>query len=177
MSKHWVKQAMASLKSSREPVPHEINELDWKVDLADNKDRLVEHLIAFANHPNGGYLTYGIADAGATLVGVDQAQVEATISRLTSLGRDAVEPPLVLDHAVVEYENVPLLFVYIREQPNKPAHRRGKSIEEAWVRSGGTTRKASRAEIGSLMLNSHAPRWEELRASSLLPAEDRKSVV
>ncbi|MES3023263.1 MAG: RNA-binding domain-containing protein [Pseudomonadota bacterium] len=172
MSKHWVTQALSSLKSSLEPVAHEINELDWKVSLSDNKDRLAEHLIAFANYPNGGYLVYGVADAGAKLVGVDQAQVEGIITRLTSLGRDAVDPPLVLDHAVVEYDAVPLLFVYIREQMNKPVHRRGKGIEEAWIRSGGTTRKASRAEIGSLMLHSHAPRWEELRATWLLPASE-----
>lgn len=172
MDKHWVKQAMVSLKASLEPVPHEINELDWKIDLSNNKERLVEHLIAFANQPNGGYLVFGVADAGAKLVGIDQEQVQDIITRLSNLGRDAIEPPLVLDHAIVEYNAVPLLFVHIGEQASKPAHRRGKSIEESWIRSGGTTRKASRAEIGSLMLHSHAPRWEELRASSLLSAAD-----
>jgi len=172
MDKHWVTQALAWLKSSREPVPHEINELDWKAELSANKERLAEHLIAFANHPNGGYLVFGVADSGANLIGVDQAQVADIISRLTSLGRDAVEPPLVLDHAVIECEDTPLLFVFVREQANKPAHRRGKSVEEAWIRSGGTTRKASRAEVGSLMLHSQAPRWEELRASPLLPAHE-----
>ena len=39
------------------------------------------------------------------------------------------------------------------------------------MRSGGTTRKASRHEVGALMLHSSAPRWEELRASSLLTIE------
>ncbi len=172
MNKHWIAQAVSWLKSSREPVPHEINELDWKLTLSDNKERLIEHLIAFANNPNGGYLVYGVADAGAQLTGVNQAQVQDIISQLTNLGRDAVEPALILDHAVVDHDGTPLLFVYICEQENKPTHRRGKSIEEAWIRSGGTTRKASRAEIGSLMLNSHAPRWEELRASTLLSAEE-----
>lgn len=172
MRKHWVEQARASLKSSLEPIPHETNGLDWKVTLSENKDRVIEHLIAFANHPNGGFLTYGIEDQAGKAVGVDRGQVEEIISRLTSPSRDAIEPPLVLDHVVIECDEVPLLFVFICEQANKPAHRRGKSIEEAWIRSGGTTRKASRAEIGSLMLNSHAPRWEELRATSLLPTKD-----
>lgn len=172
MDKHWVTQAVALLKSSRMPVPHEINELDWKVGLSADKDRLVEHLISFANHPNGGCLVFGIADAGAELIGIDQAQAQEIINRLANLGRDAVEPPLALDHAIVDFEGVPLLFVHVREQANKPAHRRGKSIEEAWIRSGGTTRKASRAEVGSLMVHSKAPRWEELRASSLLPASE-----
>lgn len=172
MDKHWVIQAQAWLRSSREPVPHEINELDWKVDLSGNKERLAEHLIAFANNPNGGCLVFGVADSGAELVGVNQAQVEEIITRLANLGRDALEPPLALDHAVVEFDNTPLLFVYVREQANKPVHRRGKSIEEAWIRSGGTTRKASRTEIGSLMLHSQAPRWEELRASNLLSSDE-----
>lgn len=172
MTKHWVTQAQAWLKASREPVPHEINELDWKAELSGNKERLAEHLIAFANHPNGGCLVFGIADSSAELIGIDQTQVQEIITRLTNLGRDAVEPPLVLDHAVVEFDGTPVLFVHISEQANKPAHRRGKSIEEAWIRSGGSTRKASRAEIGSLMLHSQAPRWEELRASTLLPGRE-----
>ncbi len=78
----------------------------------------------------------------------------------------------MLDHAVVEIDEIPLLFVHIAEHTNKPVHRRGKSIEETWLRSGGSTRKASRTEIGALMLHSHAPRWEELRASSLLSADE-----
>lgn len=172
MDKHWIKQAIAYLHASREPVPNEINELDWKASLSENKERLAEHLIAFANHPNGGYLVFGVEDADARLIGVDQQQVQEIITRLTNIGRDAVEPPLVLDHAIVDIDGAALLFVHIREQTNKPVHRRGKSIEDAWIRSGGSTRKASRNEIGSLMLHSQAPRWEELRASPLLPADE-----
>ena len=172
MTKHWVTWAIALLQSSRDPVPHEINELDWKLSLSSNKERLIEHLIAFANAPQGGYLVYGISDTGATLAGVDQQYIQNTILQLSNLGRDAIEPPLIIDHAVVEYETVPLLFIYIREQAIKPAHRRGKSIEETWIRSGGTTRKASRPEVGALLLHSHAPRWEELRATTLLEAHE-----
>ena len=47
-----------------------------------------------------------------------------------------------------------------------------KSIEEAWVRSGGTTRKASRQEVGALMLHSATPCWEDLRASPLVALAD-----
>jgi len=63
-------------------------------------------------------------------------------------------------------------LVHIPEQAVKPVHRRGKTIEQAWVRSGCTTRKASRQEVGALMLNSATPRWEELRASPLLGLDD-----
>lgn len=168
MSKHWFSEATRFLQMSREPVPHEINELDWKAALSDKRERMIEHLIAFANHAGGGYLVFGVRDGDAALLGVTQEQVAEVINKLTSLGRDAIEPCLVLDHAVIDVDARPLLFVHILEQLHKPAHRRGKSIEEAWIRSGGTTRKASRQEIGGLLLNSQPPRWEELYASPLL---------
>lgn len=116
MRKHWLADALSSLKSSLDPVAHEINGLDWKARLSDNKDRVTEHLIAFANHPNGGYLVYGIDDAGGKPVGVNAEQAEEIIGRVTNLGRDAVEPPLILDHAILDYDNVPLLFVFICER-------------------------------------------------------------
>lgn len=172
MNKHWIAQATSLLKASREPVPHEVNELDWKGGLSNNKERLTEHLIAFANYTHGGYLVFGVTEPNATLVGITQDQVVEIVGKLANLGRDAIEPPLVLDHAVVEIDEVPLLFIRIPECRNKPVHRRGKSIEEAWVRSGGTTRKASRHDIGALMLHSQAPRWEELRATTLLTARE-----
>lgn len=172
MNKHWIDQATSLLKASREPVPHEVNELDWKVRLSGNSERLVEHLVAFANQTSGGYLVFGVAEPGAELVGVTQGQVVEIVGKLANLGRDAIEPPLVIDHAVVEIEQIPLLFIHIPECRNKPVHRRGKSIEEAWIRSGGTTRKASRHDIGALMLHSQAPWWEELRASTIFTSRE-----
>jgi hypothetical protein len=49
MTKHWVTRAIALLQPSRDPVPHEINELDWKLNLFGNKARLIEHLSSLAN--------------------------------------------------------------------------------------------------------------------------------
>jgi predicted HTH transcriptional regulator len=170
MNKHWIASALEYLAQGFEPVPHEINEIDWKGGLSPEKNRLAEHLIAFANHPNGGFLAYGIRDADAALVGVHQDDVAWIVNTLANIGRDAIEPALAIDHAVVDYRGVSVLLIRIPEQTAKPAHRRGKSIEESWIRSGGTTRKASRQEIGALMLHGHAPRWEELRASTLLGA-------
>jgi len=127
--------------------------------------------MAFANHSNGGCLVFGVANSGQ-LVGVDQTAVAQIASTLSNIGRDAVEPPLALDHAVVDFKGIAVLLVHVPEQGVKPVHRRGKSIEETWVRSGGTTRKASRQEVGALMMNSAAPRWEKLRASSLLNLDE-----
>lgn len=170
-TKHWVAAALRCLDETLAPVPHEVNELDWKANLSLNKDRLAEHLMAFANHPGGGVLAFGIDDAGK-VVGVDAGFVATTSNTLANLGRDAVEPPLVIDHAVLEYRGGPVLLVHVPEQAGKPVHRRGRSIEDSWIRSGGTTRKASRHEVGAMLINSPAPRWEELRASSMLSLEE-----
>ena len=167
MTSHWMNRAVALWEVSQEGAPHELNELDWKASLSLNKERLAEHLCAFANLPNGGFLVFGVGD-DAKPMGVTRDQVETVCNTLANLGREAIDPPLQLHHGVHAVDGVPLLFVHIPEQPHKPVHRRGKSIEESWIRSGGTTRKASRIEIGSLMMHSQAPRWEALRASALL---------
>lgn len=166
-SKYWITSVLNILEQSLRPVPHEVNELDWKASLSEDKDRLAEHLMAFANYPSGGSLIFGVADTGQP-VGVEQSEIAKIINTLANLGRDSVEPPIAIDHAVIEFEGANLLLVHIPEQTVKPVHRRGKTIEHTWVRSGGTTRKASRQEVGALMLNSASPRWEELRASQLL---------
>lgn len=168
MPKHWVASALDLLEQSLRPIAHEINEIDWKAGLSPNRERLKEHLMAFANYPGGGYLVFGVADSDARLIGVSPEEVAEIVGTIASLGRDAVDPPIAIDHAVVERENVPLLFVHIPEQRSRPVHLRGKSIESCWVRSGGTTRKASRQEVASLMLGSPPPRWEDLRATTVL---------
>lgn len=166
--KPWIQRASALLEQSLAPLPTEPNELDWKSGLSPNRDRLVEHLSAFANHPGGGYMVFGIDDGTGEATGVEQDVAGTIVGQLANLGRDALEPPIVIDHAIVDRDGASLLFVHVPEQPVKPVHRRGKSIEHAWVRSGGTTRRASRQEVGAMMMNSRAPTWEELRASARL---------
>jgi hypothetical protein len=52
-AKNWIPEALRGLAESLAPVPHEINEIDWKAPLPDNSARLAELLMAFANHsPN-----------------------------------------------------------------------------------------------------------------------------
>jgi len=166
--KIWMIKARELLSASLEPPKHELNELDWKTALSPDKKRLTEHLSALSNQPGGGYLVFGVDNTG-TPTGVDEKTVETTVNQLANLGRAGLEPPVVLDHAVEDYESARLLFVHVPEAAVKPVHLRGKGLEHAFIRSGGTTRKASRQEIGTLMLHSRTPSWEELRASVLLP--------
>lgn len=168
--KNWINRAAALLSGSLEAPRHELNELDWKSSLSPNKRRLSEHLCAFANYSGGGFLVFGIGNDGK-LVGIDQTSADEVVATLSNLARDAVEPQVAIDHALETLEGVSLLFVHIAESSVKPVRIRGKSIEESYIRSGGTTRKASRQEIGTLMLNSRTPRWEELHASVLIDDE------
>lgn len=170
--KTWINRAIEYLKHSLEPIPQEINEIDWKEKLSPDNKKLCRHLSAFANHPGGGFLVFGIEDTKAHLIGVTKEQSEQIIQKLSSLCRDAVNPPVNLDHAVEEYQGIPLLFIYIKENAVKPVSVNPKSIEDAYIRSGGTTRQASRQELGALMLNSKTLHYEELQASKLKQASE-----
>jgi ATP-dependent DNA helicase RecG len=170
--KLWIKTALNCLEESLSPVPHETNEIDWKVRLSDKKDRLVEHLIAFSNQASGGFFVFGINNGDGSIEAISQESAATITNTLANLGRDAIEPKLAIDHAIIDHKGVPILVVHVPEQRQKPAHRPGKGIEETYVRSGGTTRIASRQEVGSLMMNSSSPTWEELRASDILSLDE-----
>ncbi|MDX2182292.1 MAG: ATP-binding protein [Bryobacteraceae bacterium] len=169
--KPWLQTALDILQDSLRPLPTEANELDWKSGLSPKVDRVAAHLSAFANYPGGGTMVFGIDNAGAIL-GVSEGQVAEIVAKLANAARDGLDPPVALDHAIFEWQGANLLFVHIPEQTVKPVHLRGKGIEYAWIRSGGTTRKASRQEIAGLILHSQAPRWELLRAGVRLPIDD-----
>lgn len=167
MMKNWITKAFELLEYTLNPMPHEINELDWKENLSPNNKKLSQHLSAFANQPGGGYMVFGLEDKTANLVGVTQQSAEAIIQKLSSICRDSLNPVIRMDHAIEEYKNIPLLLVYVSESAVKPVHLASGTLEDAYIRSGGTTRKASRQEIGGLMLNSQSPHFEELHASML----------
>lgn len=166
--KDWINTATTYLQKSLGAVPVELNEIDWKLDLSPHKEKLSKHISAFANHPGGGYLAFGIDDSNASLVGVTVEQAKAIIDKLSSLCREAVEPMVRMDHSVELFRGKDVLFVYFNESSTKPVQLRGNSIEVSYIRSGGTTRKVSRYEIASLMLNSKIPSWEELHSPTLL---------
>jgi ATP-dependent DNA helicase RecG len=126
--KHWVRDALQHLEESLGTIPHEINEIDWKLELTPNRDRTREHLIALANYAGGGFLAFGVSKSGEPL-GITAPAAEQITNTLSSIGRDAVDPPLALDHTVVESRGTSLLLVYAPEQSVKPVHVRGKGIE------------------------------------------------
>lgn len=161
--KLWLNRAIALLTASLEPPRHELNELDWKSEISTDKQRIAEHLSAFSNYPNGGFMIFGI-DASGIPHGVNQSAIETTLNHLSNIGRHGLEPAVTIDHAVETHNSVRLLIVYISESPVKPVHLRGKSLECAFIRSGGTTRPASRQDVGMLMLHIYSGFTGSVRA-------------
>lgn len=166
--KKWIPKALAYLEKSLGKIPSELNEIDWKATLSPKNDKLCRHISAFANLPGGGFLVFGVDDKTGALLGVDKASADNIVERLASLCRDGLNPLVSIDHSIETFRDHELLFIHIKESSVKPVHIKGQSIEESFVRSGGTTRKASRQDVGSLLLNSKSPTWEELHASKLL---------
>ncbi len=167
MIKNWINRAVSLLEHSLLPMPQELNELDWKENLSPNNEKLTRHLSAFANLPGGGFMVFGIEDSTGKLNGITQKEASIIIEKLSNLGRDALSPFIKLDHSIELFQEVPLLFVFITESAAKPVHLKSGTIEDTFIRSGGSTRKASRQEVGGLMLNSKTPQFEELHCSSL----------
>jgi len=167
MQKNWILRALALLDNSLHPVPQELNDIDWKEDLSPKAEKLAQHLAAFANYPGGGVMVFGIESKTAALIGIEKINAEKIVEQLSAVGRDALEPMVSIEHTIETYNETPLLFIQIKESAIKPVHLKNKTIEDTFIRTGGCTRKASRQEIGSLMLNSKTPQFEELHATKV----------
>jgi ATP-dependent DNA helicase RecG len=176
-SKPWVVGATDCLRRSLGPAKLELNELDWKSGLSPDKARLTQHISAFANQENGGFFAFGIRSSDGAVVGIKQDQVALISHQLANLGRDAIEPAIKLDHEVLQWENKSLLLVYVPESREKPVRLRGRPIDDCYVRSGGTTRKANKQDVGSLLLRSRTPKWEELPATENLTTKEIKKLL
>jgi ATP-dependent DNA helicase RecG len=165
--KNWIVKARTLLNQSLGAIPQELNELDWKEILSPNNEKLCKHLSAFSNLPGGGFLVFGIDDVTAQVVGISKIDADSIIEKLSNLCRDGVNPLVIIDHHFEEFQDKTILIIYVNESAVKPVHLAHKTIEESYIRSGSSTRKASRQEIGGLMLNSKTPVFEELHASKL----------
>ncbi len=165
---NWKIRALEYLEKSLGKIPVEYDELDWKLDLSPNKNKLCRHISAFANQPGGGFLAFGIENKTADIKGITPEKANEIVERLASLCRDGVEPFVRINHSIENFRKKNILLIHIKESAVKPVHIQGKTIEDSFIRSGGTSRQASRHEVGSLMLNSKMPTWEEIHTSKLL---------
>ena len=79
--KPWIRRARECLQDSLNPVPHELNELDWKLTLSENSERVAQHMAAFANHSKGGFFVFGIESSG-TVTGISKEETKNIIHKI-----------------------------------------------------------------------------------------------
>src|SRR3989338_7311632 len=102
------------LSRSLLPLPHETNDVEWKVGLSQDTERLAHHLSAFSNQAEGGFIVYGVNNDGS-LLGIDQVDYEEVIKKLGNIARMNLDPPIVIDHCIQELNGKNLLFFYVEE--------------------------------------------------------------
>jgi len=142
------------------PLPHETNDVDWKVGLSQDTERLAHHLSAFSNQAEGGFIVYGVHNDGS-LLGINSIDYEEIIKKLGNIARMNLDPPIVIDHCIQELNGKNLLFFYVEESREKPVHLRGHSIFESYMRSAGQTRKMTREEVSRCIAQSSNLKFEE----------------
>jgi len=168
---NWIEKATALLQRSLKPVPVELNEIDWKSGLSDKSERLAQHISAFANQSGGGYLVFGVNNDGS-FVKLKKEDFDDIVTKLGNIARNNLNPPVGIDHAVVDFQGNPLLFIYISEQSEKPVHLRGKDIFESYKRSAGQTVKQSRQEIKQMIAISSGFHFEDQVAAHNLTEDE-----
>ncbi|WP_165864857.1 RNA-binding domain-containing protein [Rufibacter latericius] len=146
----WREMALSFLEKSLRPIPNESNKIDWKENLSQNKERLAEHISAFANEQGGGWLVFGIDDSG-NVKGINTDDSKLIIDKLGNIARNKVSPPVSLDHTIVKYEDEHLLIIYIPESNHKPVYIRGEGLEASFIRTAGQTRRVSDFELRELV--------------------------
>lgn len=156
----WKKRALALLRESLEPVPCELNEIDWKSDISDKSERLAQHISAFANYPYGGMLVYGVNDDGS-LFSLTKDKVDYIVKRLGNIAYHNLSNNIQIQHAVLEYNGENLLFIFIPEEQVKPVHLRDKDTYTSYYRSGGQTLKMSRKQVEKMIAKSLGISFEE----------------
>lgn len=157
--KSWEKEAINWLEKSLTPFPQELNEIDWKLGLSEKTKRLAQHISAFANYENGGFLVFGIDNGN--IIGIDINECDQILKTLGNIARQNLVSPVVLDHAIIKYQDKDLLFIKIDEAQDRPVHLRNGSIYDSYIRSVGQTRRMDKSEVASLIARSQNIGFED----------------
>lgn len=173
---NWQEQAIKALEDSLHPVPQELNGIDWKCALSDKSDRLAQHICAFSNTANGGFLVFGMND-DTTFTTLSKNEIEEITNKLSNIAKNNLAWSVQLEHTVVDYQGHVLLFIRIPEQTNKPIYLRGKDIYEAYIRSAGHTVKMSKEQVHELIAQSHGLSFEDRVAKSGVNMEEIENLL
>lgn len=168
---NWVDNAIKYLNASLHPIPQELNEIDWKSGLSDKSERLAQHISAFANYPGGGFLVFGIANDGSSMP-LSQTEMDEIVRKLGNIARNNLVQPVGIEHAVITFNEDPVLFIKIPEHHEKPVHLRNGDVFQSYKRSAGQTVKLSRHEVKHLISISTGMDFESQSASTEVSSDD-----
>ena len=168
---NWIENALQALDRSLNPISQELNEIDWKSGLSNKSERLAQHISAFANHPNGGFLAFGINNDGVPNPLV-KGSMDEIISKMGNIARNNLSQPIGIEHAVLNYQDHPILFIYIPECTEKPVSLRGGNLYDSYKRSAGQTVKLSKHEVKHLISISIGMDFESQVALSNVSDDD-----
>jgi predicted HTH transcriptional regulator len=168
---NWKDKALDILRESLTPIPHELSELDWKSTLSPKTDRLAQHICAFSNHPGGGMFAFGIND-DASFAPLNREQIEDIVRKMGNIAHNSLSSAIDIDHAVLEYQGHPVLFVYVPEQREKPIYLRGKDYNDAYCRVSGQTVRMSTLQVRNLIATSQGLSFEDRTAKANLTSQE-----
>lgn len=157
----WRKTVLQDLRDTLLPFPQSKERVEWRCSLEDSNIQLAQHLSAFANTPGGGFLVFGVHPNG-TVQGIQNSDYKNLIRRIDSVARKSLRPPVQADHSILQFENKDILAYIVHEADQKPVHRRGGDLFESYTRPIGETRRMSRVELASAILQSSKDSLEAL---------------
>lgn len=172
----FFQQAVEILENALGQIFTEENRLDWKADISSKELRMACHLSAFANQQGGGFLVFGIDDGGNSLH-LSQKSFEAIISKVGNTARHGTEPAVQVDQQIGNFRGSPILVIKVKESVKKPVNLKGKTIEHAYIRSAGQTRKMDRDEIRSSIVSSNNQKYELLPALTNLTEQEVRTFL
>lgn len=167
---NWIDEAVLLLAKSLDPIPSELNEIDWKEKLSANSERVAEHLSAFSNYDGGGYLAYGINNNGLSTP-LNAEDTELVITKLGNIARNNIYPPLSLEHSVINFKGSPVLFIRIPQSTERPVHTKNNPFD-CFRRSAGQTVKMTKREIQTMLISASGLDFEEQIVIDKISSDD-----
>ena len=141
---HWINQIQKAFSNRRET-----NEVDFKIALSDNTDRLKEHINAFGNAENGGVFVFGVSKNFETTTD-PLSQQEMITGAVSNLARDTQVPPLTVENFSVPLGGIEHLCLYIHPGSEAPVFLKDRSPlggSGCFKRSGTSTLPMPMSEI------------------------------
>lgn len=139
----------------------EYNFLDFKLKLADQPERMKEHINAFGNLERGGCFVFGVEKF--IPVGITE-EWDSIITKISHYAKNTQEPNLSIDPFPLEIDGKKLLCIHVLSSISKPVFIKDRAPlggSACYTRSGSSTIPMSIQEIKDLLSNSSNNYYDE----------------